>query len=45
VEGDKIMYVITIELEDDVEWKDAQELLKLIEKIPEVGYAYMEKIE
>lgn len=39
------MYVITVELEDDVDWKDAQELLKTIQAIPEVGYAYMEKIE
>ena len=45
MEGDKIMYVITIELEYDVVWKDAQELLKQIQSIPEVGYAYMDKIE
>lgn len=38
------MYTITLELEDDVPYKDAIELLKSLEAIPEVGNASIEKI-
>jgi len=33
------MYIITVELEDDVTEKNAKELLELIRKIPEVAMA------
>ena len=39
------MYYISVELEDDVNEKDAQEVLKAIRSFPEVSQATMVKDE